>query len=341
MMDLVRRTRRSVPERARYREVLVITKTVGWRVTGHLKPYHLHVATEYGGTYGDHPWRDAQPQYPDQLRHGDGPPPRDGARQPEAQPPGSRPRRRSPASTAIAGVALALGLIGLIVSLFGVATQVLPRRFTAEQQREIINWEFGRNWRTLPAGAIFPASVSYAPPAVLDGSSPLTLTAGRIGIAQQATCRAATDPAAAAVLVSNGCSAVLRATYTDGTKSYVVTVGLAVLPSTAQAASAVRELGRAADVGGIAPGVRAVPVKDTPAAGFTNQRRQLSGSLWAGTYVALYTVGYADSRPREAVSGDSYTDNEMTSVGLGVARKVLSAVAPSVPTPHCPGTPGC
>ncbi len=293
------------------------------------------MATEYGGTYGDQPWREAPPQSPGQPRQGDGPPPR-GARQPS-----SRPRRRLSASTAIAGIALVLGLIGLIVSLFGVATQILPRRFTAEQQREIVNWEFGRNWRVLSAGAIFPTSVGYPPPAVLDGGSPLTLTAGRIGIARQAACRAASDPAAAAVLVRNGCSTVLRATYTDGTKSYVVTVGVAVLPSTAQAATAVKELGHAADVGGIAPGVRTVPFKNTAAAWFTNQRRQLSGSIWVGTYVALYTVGYADSRPREPVSGDSYAGNEMTSVGLGVARAVLAAVAPPVPTPHCPGTPGC
>ena len=149
------------------------------------------MATEYGA-YGDPPWRDAQPQYPGQPRHGDGPPAY------EAPPPGSRPRRRPPASTAIAGIALALGLIGLIVSIFGVATQVLPRRFTAGQQREIINWEFGRNWRALPAGAIFPTSVSYAPPEVLDGSSPPALTAGRIGIARPAACQSATDPAAAA-----------------------------------------------------------------------------------------------------------------------------------------------
>jgi hypothetical protein len=310
----------------------------------------LDVATEYGGAYDDQPWRDAQPQYPGQPRPGDEPSQR-GAQQPEAPqpeaqppespPPESRSRRRPAASTAIAGVAVVLGLIGLIVSLFGVAAQVLPRRFTAEQQREIVNWEFGRNWRVRPAGAIFPTSVSYAPPAVLDGDSPLTLTASRIGIARQATCRAAADPAAAAVLVRNGCSAVLRATYTDGTKSYVVTVGVAVLPSTALAATAVKELSRAADVGGIAPGVRSVPLKGTPAAWFTSQRRQLTGSIWGGTYVALYTVGYADSRPREPVAGDNYADNEMTSVGLGVARAVLAAVAPPVSPPRCPGTPGC
>ena len=292
------------------------------------------MATEYGA-YGEQPWRDAEPQHPGQPRQGDGPP------EYEAPPPAPRPRRRPAASTAIAGIALVLGLIGLVVSVFGVVTQVMPRQFTADQQREIVNWELGRNWRALPASKIFPTSVSYPPPAVLDDGPALTLTAGRIGVAPQAACRAATDAAAATVLVRNGCSAVLRATYTDGTKSYVVTVGLAVLPSTAQAATAVDELGRAPDTGGIAPGVRAVPFKDTPASWFTSQRRQLSGAVSAGTYVALYTVGYADSRPREPVSGDNYADGEMTSVGKGVARAVLGAVARPVTTPHCPGTPGC
>ena len=132
---------------------------------------------------------------------------------------------------------------------------------------------------------------------------------------------------------------MLRATYTDGTKSYVVTVGLAVLPSTAQAATAVEELGRR-PIGGIAPGVRAVSFKNTPATWFTSR----GGSCRAvpgGTYVALYTVGYADSRPREPVSGDSYGDGEMTSVGSGVAQAVLARVGPPVRPPHCPGTPGC
>jgi hypothetical protein len=298
----------------------------------------LHVATEYGGTYGDQPLRDAQPQHPGQPAHDEQL--QRGAQPPEEPPPGPRPRRPL-ASTVIAGVALVLGLVGLVVSLYGVTMQLLPRRFTAAQQQEIVNWEFGQNWRVKSAGAIFPTTVSYAPPEVLDEGRPLTLAAGRVGVARQAACRAATDPAAATVLVRNGCSAVLRATYTDGTNSYVVTVGVAVLPSTAKAATAVSELSRAATVGGIDPGVRAVSFKDTPAAWFTNQRRQLSGSIWAGTYVALYTVGYADSRPQEPVSGDSYADGEMTSVGLGVARAVLATVARPVPTPLCPGTPGC
>ena len=64
--------------------------------------------------------------------------------------------------------------------------------------------------------------------------------------------------------------------------------------------------------------MHAVPFNGTPAAGFTDKRRQLSGVVSAGTYVVLYTVGYADSRPREPVTGDSYADEEMTSAGAGV-----------------------
>ena len=294
------------------------------------------MATEYGA-YGD-PWRDAEPQYPGQPARRDGPP-RPGAPQPEPPPPG-RHRLGSPASTVIAATALVLGVIGLVVSSVGVATELMPRTFTAGQQRQITDWEYGRGWRALSAGQIFPASVSYQAPAVLDDSSML-LTGRRIGVARQSSCEAVTDPAAARVLDRNGCSAMLRATYTDGTDSYVVTVGVAVLPSTTQAEAADTELSDAATVAGIQPGVDALAFSGTPAAMFTDQRRQLSGFLRAGTYVALYTVGYADSRPREPVSGDSYADEEMTAVGSGVAQAALAEVGAPQPAPHCPGTPGC
>ena len=306
-------------------------------MSGHRKPYHLHVATGYGA-YGDHPWRDAEPQYPGQPARRDGPP-RHGAQQPEPQPPG-RHRLGSPASTVIAATALVLGLIGLVISSVGVATELMPRTFTAGQQRQITDWEYGRSWRALSAGQVFPAAVSYQAPAVLDDSS-LLLTARRIGVARQSGCGAVTDPAAARVLDRNGCSAMLRATYTDGTDSYVVTVGVAVLPSTTQAEAAYAELSDVAAAAGIQPGVDALAFPGTPAAMFTDQRRQLSGFLRAGTYVAVYTVGYADSRPREPVSGDSYADGEMTAVGSGVAQAALAEVGAPQPAPHCPGTPGC
>ena len=213
---------------------------------------------------------------------------------------------------------------------------MMPRTFTAGQQRQITDWEYGRSWRTLPAGQIFPASVSYQAPVVLDDSS-LMLTARRIGIARQSGCRAATDAAAAAVLARNGCSAMLRATYADGTDSYVVTVGVAVLPSTAQADGGERGAGRRHLVGGIEPGVHALAFRNTPRPGSPTRAGSSPGPFRAGTYVALYTVGYADGRPREPVTGDSYADGEMTSVGSGVAQAVLAKVGAPVPAAALPG----
>jgi hypothetical protein len=107
--------------------------------------------------------------------------------------------------------ALAAGIAGLVISLIGITPQLLPRQFTTLQQRQITDWEAGARWRALPAGTIFPATIRYSPPTALDDAAGLTMTANRIGIAKQASCRAATDPAAAAVLARHGCEAVLRA----------------------------------------------------------------------------------------------------------------------------------
>ncbi len=149
---------------------------------------------------------------------------------------GGRTRGRRAAAV----LALILGLAGFAVSMTGVAVQVLPRHFTASQQRQIAAWEVMRRWQTMPAGQIFPASVSYELPApVLQDTVPLSLDALRVSIApQESDCaKAVTSAVAGAVLRRNGCEAVLRATYVDATRSYVMTVGVAVLPNESAAAS--------------------------------------------------------------------------------------------------------
>ena len=75
---------------------------------------------------------------------------------------------------------------------------------------------------------------------MLHDVSPLDLEALRISIApQEADCaKAVTSAAAGAVLRKHGCEAVLRATYVDTTRSYVMTVGVAVLPNATAATSA-------------------------------------------------------------------------------------------------------
>ena len=139
---------------------------------------------------------------------------------------------------AAAVIALFLGVAGLAVSLTGVAIQVLPRHFTADQQSQIKAWEVMRRWQLMPAGQIFPASVAYQLPAsVLQDATPLSLDAFRVSITpQESDCaKAVTSVAAGAVLRKNGCQAVLRATYVDATRSFVMTVGVAVLPNAASA----------------------------------------------------------------------------------------------------------
>ena len=73
--------------------------------------------------------------------------------------------RRGRGRRTAAILALILGLVGFAVSVTAVAIQLLPRQFTAGQQRQIEAWEVMRRWQTMPAGQIFPASVSYQLPA--------------------------------------------------------------------------------------------------------------------------------------------------------------------------------
>lgn len=253
----------------------------------------------------------------------------------------SRRRARGPGQAA-ALVAAIFGGVGLVVAVAGLAIQMLPRHFSGSQQRQIMAWEVSKRWRTLPAGAIFPASVRYQLPAsALNDFTAVNLDAARVGIAPQAACASAADPAAAAILGRDGCQALLRATYTDESATFVVTVGVAVLPTVARASAAQTSLA-AADQGVYpGPGVRAVALRGTPSGRFGNAQRQLSRSFTAGPYVIMYTAGYADGRPRVAINNDMYAQDEMTSAARGAAQAVAGIVDAPPPAPHCPGTPGC
>jgi hypothetical protein len=259
--------------------------------------------------------------------------------------------RRVRARRAAAVIALILGLAGFAVAAFGVAVQLLPRQFTASQQRQIEAWEVMRRWHTMPAGKIFPASVSYQLPArVLQDTVPLSLDAIRVSIApQESDCvKAVTSEPAAATLHRNRCEAVLRATYVDATRSYVMTVGVAVLPNAVAATSADSGLttprlavARQASIQRQLPGgVLLVRFRGADA-GRYDYHRQISASFAAGPYLVMYAAGYADGRPRVPVAQDKYSDAEMTSMAEGVARTVAHTLAASPAPPHCPGAPGC
>jgi hypothetical protein len=246
-------------------------------------------------------------------------------------------------------IALLLGLAGFAVSAAGLAIQLLPRQFTAAQQQQIVNWEIASRWQRLTAGQIFPATIGYQlSPAVLQDATPLSVAALRIGVAPQSGCGPGiTTSAAATVLRRDGCRAVLRATYVDATQSYVMTVGVAVLPSDAAAKKASQSLSQPrltaanrADANTLAAGILVVRYHGTAAAMY-DYSRQISASFAEGPYLIMYAAGYADSRPRVPVASDRYSYAEMTSLAAGVAQSVANTLAAPPARPHCPGTPGC
>jgi hypothetical protein len=246
---------------------------------------------------------------------------------------------------AAAGVALILGMVGLVISTAGLVIQLLPRHFSAGQQQAIMAWEVSGRWRNLTAGQIFPATIGYAlPDTVISDIPPLELRAVRVSIAPESACTAGvTSTAAATVLSRDGCEAVLRATYVDQTFSFVMTVGVAVLPTPGAAAAASSglsgtQLAAARDGVELQAGVHTVHFRQ--ASGY-DYNRQLSASMTAGPYLVLYAAGYADGRPRVPLDHDPYSQAEMASMAQGVATSVADTLGSTPAPPHCPGSPGC
>jgi hypothetical protein len=234
---------------------------------------------------------------------------------------------------------LAVGLCGLAIAAAGVATQVLPRRFTIAQEHQIETWEVARRWRALPESAIFPATVPYRLPAsALYGSGSLALTAHRLGVSTPASCASGASPATARILGQYRCTALLRATYSDSSGSMVATVGVAVLSGTSAASTAE---GKLAHGHSSVQGVRPAAVPGTLAARFGDRQRQMSVNAHAGPYLILATVGYANGRPRADVKADQYVTAEMTSLAQGLDNAVTGVLGKPPPVPTCPGAPGC
>ena len=236
-------------------------------------------------------------------------------------------------------VALVLGLAGLAASAAGIVVQVLPRRFSAAQQQQIMTWESLRRWREWPASRIFPPAVDYQVPGyLLAAAAGLPLTAHRVGIGAERSCAAAADPAAARVLDRHGCAEMLRATYIDATGSQLVTIGVAVMPGPAAALTSISALPSA---GGLRYGVLPLAFARTPAAGFGNGKRQLSSAIPAGPYLILAAAGFTDRRPSVPLKSDFSANKEMQSFAFGVADAIRSKLGAPPPPPTCPGVPGC
>jgi hypothetical protein len=235
-------------------------------------------------------------------------------------------------------IGLAVGLAGLVLSAGAAAIQFLPRSFSQAQRQQIVSWEIAKRWRSWPAGRIFPPAIDYNLPGVtFGGGRSLALQAERVGIAEQTSCRDATDPAIGPELTRRGCVAVLRATDQDETQTFAVTVGVAVMP--ASSAGQVRTLLR--HHGGPPPWLRAVSFRHTTTAHFAGPGHKVGWSSARGPYLVLTTVGYADGRPWLSQGHDIYTEREMHGLASGVTYSVTSRLGAPPPVPHCPGSPGC
>ncbi|WP_233508164.1 hypothetical protein [Spongiactinospora gelatinilytica] len=196
---------------------------------------------------------------------------------------GSPPRRRGrPWKLWVAVIAMAV--IGVAAGVYGglEVRRELERPPTQAEKDAAAVKEVALRWRTRRAGQIFPAEIEYGE----------RHRARRVGIAPQARCDEAVDPAVALVFVNNGCSAVLRATYIDHSRTLVTTVGIAVLPSEKAADKAVESI-RAAD--GM---LRAAAFPGTRAAWYRDAARQDDTVGGYANYVLLAASGYADGRKR-------------------------------------------
>ncbi|MFF4386599.1 hypothetical protein ACFY0G_07320 [Streptomyces sp. NPDC001552] len=139
----------------------------------------------------------------------------------------------------------------------------------------------GSLWRAAPVDSLLPPVLNG--PSAGPGGSDRTWT--RIALAPDADCPAALAADWQAVLAATGCTRVLRATYTDATRSSLITVGMVFTPADAPAMTALK--GR---------------IPAPPAYGFTDaQRAAWATSVLTEAPVVVYTVSaFADGRPLDA-----------------------------------------
>jgi hypothetical protein len=124
----------------------------------------------------------------------------------------------------------------------------------------------------------------------------------RLGVAPPADCRAAFDPGLARLLSAHPCGPVLRAGYTDATRTLVATVGVAVLGSSPEEQ---RDLSAATADRHDDLRPHALPFPGTAASAFSDPQR-VTFQVFASAgepFLAFAVVGFADGRPASADPG--------------------------------------
>ncbi|MFE5807179.1 hypothetical protein [Streptomyces sp. NPDC056491] len=136
-------------------------------------------------------------------------------------------------------------------------------------------------WRAAPVDSLLPPVLTG--PSAGPGGADRTWT--RTALAPDAECSAALAADWQTLLAATGCTRVLRATYTDATRSSFITVGMVFTPADAPTMAALK--GR---------------ITAPPAYGFADaQRAAWASSVLAEAPVVVYTVSaFADGRPQDA-----------------------------------------
>ncbi|TDU79130.1 hypothetical protein [Streptomyces sp. KS 21] len=184
-------------------------------------------------------------------------------------------------------------------------------------------------WHATPVDTLFPPVLDGAE----SGPGGADRTWTRVALAPDADCGPALAPDWQAALAATGCTRVLRATYTDATRSSLVTVGMVFTPADAPAMAALR--GR---------------LPAPPGYGFADsQRAAWTASVPSEAPVVVYTVSaFTDGRtldaprPAEDVMRKDAT-GAVAQAGLGheakaVADRMERAVRTLAAPPAPPGT---
>ncbi|MEU1052949.1 hypothetical protein [Streptomyces sp. NPDC005876] len=179
----------------------------------------------------------------------------------------------------------------------------------------------GRLWHSVPVDQLFPPTVEGR--GAGPGGADRVWT--RVAVAPDGTCAGAFDRLLREALAPVGCARLLRATYTDATRSHVTTVGLLF---TKGDAAAMAELAARFEREDLGSRTDLVPLpyaaKGTVAAGFgARQRAAWTVSVLTDAPVVVYAVsGWADARavaepqPAEAAMASGATSAAAQS-GLG------------------------
>ncbi|KDQ66213.1 hypothetical protein DT87_02955 [Streptomyces sp. NTK 937] len=234
-----------------------------------------------------------------------------------------RPRHRARTATAAVCAVLGLGLVG------GAVTGTWLTRDSAADPAAHNAYTVGRSaWRDVPVDTLFPRTLKG------DGAGPGATDRvwTRVAVAADSDCAAGLDPLLLTTLRPVGCERLVRATYTDATRSSVTTVGLLFTEAGAEAMSALdtrfttQHLGRRTD---LMP--RTYPAKGTPAAGFGDAQRA-SWTVHVLTevpVVVLSVSGFADGRtvtdPQPAAAAmKSGATTPVAEAGLGHEAKGIA-----------------